>query len=192
MATGQSKKKPGCQSTFYMFQSINLCDGHRAKPKRPRMSISLLFTCFDPLIPSHGDWAKPRKNPGFQPIAFTCCDAKTPSDGDWAKPKKARMSVYSVHMFRCVHPILWQLGKAGKTQDVSLLFTCSMRKLCLMGTGQSQKKLRVSAYSVYMFWRVHVVWWPLGKAENSRMLADTVYMLWRVVNSVWWPLGRRR
>ena len=132
-------KKPGCQSTFYMFQSINLCDGHRAKPKRPRMSISLLFTCFDPLIPSHGDWAKPRKNPGFQPIAFTCCDAKTPSDGDWAKPKKARMSVYSVHMFRCVHPILWQLGKAGKTQDASLLFRCSMRKLCLMGTGQSQK-----------------------------------------------------
>ena len=134
-----------------------------------------------------------RKNPGCQSIGshVSMCTLRLMATGQRRKKPGCQSTFY---MFRCVNFVWWRLGKVPpqkKEQGVSLWCLHGLtRKLCLMAAGQSRKNPGCQS-SVYMFWRMHVVWWPLGKAENSRMLVDTVYTLW-CVNSVWWPLGGRR
>ena len=111
MATRQSRKRPGCQSSVYMFWYLISPDGHWAKPNK-NQDVSSVYRFWRV---NFVDWAKPekptmsvsrshiltrklrlmaigqsQKNPGRQ-STFTCFDLQTPSDGDWAKPQKPRM-----------------------------------------------------------------------------------------------------
>ena len=95
----------------------------------------------------------------------TCFDALTSSDGDWAKPEKPKMSVSCLHvltrnnvlMYWRANFVWWPLGKAEKTQDVSLVFTCFDALTLSDGDWAKLEKTRVSVYNVYMFWRVNFV-----------------------------------
>ena len=77
---------------------------------------------------------------------FRCVD----SDGDWTKPKKPRMSVYFLHV--------------------------SVRKLRLMATGQSQKKTRVSAYSVLHGLTRKLRLMAAGRSWKNQGCQSSVYM----------------
>ena len=73
MASGQSRKNPGCQSTFFTcFNASTPSDGDWAKPQKPRMSAHsrMLWRVNRLMVIGQG-----RKNPGCQSIVFTRCEA---------------------------------------------------------------------------------------------------------------------
>ena len=57
MATGQSRKNPGCQSTLNGLMRKSF-DGDWAKPKT--QDVRLICTRFETKTSYNGDWAKPK------------------------------------------------------------------------------------------------------------------------------------
>ena len=100
--------------------------------------------------------------------------------------------------------LIWPVGKAEKTQDVSLLFLhVSMHQLRLMATDSrcacfwilprvvfiaKPQKPRMSAHS-RMLWRVNRLM-VIGQGRKNPGCQSIVFTRCECINSVWWRLAK--
>ena len=165
---GKAETKTEYQPSVSMVPS----DGHWAKPKNPRMSISC----------SH----------------VLTCKVRLMATGQSRRNGRCQ---YCAYMFWRGNFVLWRLGKAGKTKDVCLLLIYMFWRIDFGGWAKP-KKTRMAVYmfdtstssgghwakpkkthgcesGAYMLWCVNFVWWPLGKAENPRISVYSCMFLMR-------------